>query len=254
VAAPSLDDVRAIVLRLFIDAPGAALRKEDEQKCRELVGLLPLLGKLGKGAHVVDAAAGKASVGLVAAELFPIARLTVIERDPARVAACRAAAGRLSRQSTAVEVREADVGDPAAWPEGPHAPDAVVALHACGPAADLAIDGAIRCGARQVLVAPCCYGDAVPFRARAGAIAAAMGFADDDLLHRRAAASLVDEERKLRLEAAGFETRVEEFVAPTVSPHNLVFRGRRTSSEVRMARARERLAALRAGALSVALP
>jgi len=52
-------------------------------------------------------------------------------------------------------------------------------------------------------------------------------------------------ERTLRLEAAGFETRVEEFVAPTVTPHNLLLCGRRTGSDVRMARASQRLATLR---------
>lgn len=239
-ASLSLERVRATVHRLFIDCPDASLRKEDEQKSRELLGLLPLVARIKKGAHVVDAAAGKASVGLVAAELLPIGRLTVLERDAARVAACRSAAARLGRD-VSVDVKHVDVADESAWPEEP---DAVVALHACGGAADLVIDGAIRCRARQVLVAPCCYGDSVPFRAHAAAVVEAMPFAADDLIRRRMTASLVDMERKLRLEAAGFETDIEEFVAPTVTPHNLVFCARRTGSEVRIARAKERLAAL----------
>jgi hypothetical protein len=51
-------------------------------------------------------------------------------------------------------------------------------------------------------------------------------------------------ERKLRLEAGGYETELSEFVAPTVTPHNLLFYGRRTDSPVRIARAKERLVAL----------
>lgn len=245
---PQPYDVAATMHRLFIGEDGASLRKEDLQKTRELEGLLARLSQIKKNAFLVDAAAGKASVGLVAAELLSIAKLTVLERDPARVAACRAAAQRL-RAEVEVDVRLADVADGTAWPDQP---DAVVALHACGPAADAILEGAIRCRARQLFVAPCCYGDAVPFRKHATAAIQNLGFVADDLLRRRMAASLVDVERKLRLEAAGYETDVEEFVAPTVTPHNLLFVARRTCSDVRIARAEKRLAALRAAAASMA--
>lgn len=241
-------DVASTLHRLFIAEGGATLRKEDVQKVRELEGILARLAHLKKGAHLVDAAAGKSSVGLVAAELLPIGKLTVLERDPARVEACRVATARL-RASVEVDVRSADVADASAWPEES---DAVVALHACGPAADAVIDAAVRSGARQIFVAPCCYGDAVPFRKHAAAAVAGLGFVADDVLRRRIAASLVDMERKLRLEAAGWETEIEEFVAPTVTPHNLLFVARRTRSEVRMTRARTRLAALQA--LSISAP
>lgn len=239
-------DVAATMHRLFIDCEDASLRKEDLQKTRELEGLLARLSHVKKGAHLVDAAAGKSSVGLVAAELLPIGKLTVLERDPARIAACRNAATRL-RSGIEVDVRLADVADEGAWPDEP---DAVVALHACGPAADAILDGAVRSRARQLFVAPCCYGDAVPFRRRATAAIAKLGFVADDVLARRMAASLVDAERKLRLEAEGYEADIEEFVAPTVTPHNLLFVARRTGSDVRIARARRRLVALHEAASS----
>lgn len=230
--------------RLFIAAPDTSLRKEDEQKCKELAALLPWLAKHRRGAHVVDAAAGKASVGLVAAALLPIGRLTVIERDVQRVAACRDAASRLERELV-IDVREGDVGAAEAWPEGP---DVVVALHACGPAADLVLEGAIRSRARSVLLVPCCYGETVRFRAAADKAIENMGFVADVLLRKRMTMSLVDLERKLRLEAAGFQTEAEELVAPTVTPHNLLLAGRRTDSAVRIERARARLDALYASA------
>ncbi len=242
--APSLERVRAAMHQLFIAAPGAGLRAEDEQKSREVWALLPHLAKIKRGAHLVDAAAGKASVGLVAAELLELERLTIVERDPKRVAACRAAVARLSRPIP-VEVREADVGDPAAWPREP---DAVVALHACGPAADLVITSAAAAGARQLLVAPCCYGRAVPFHEGAARAVANLRFAADDLLARRMAASLVDLDRKLRLEAAGYDTKLCAFVAPTVTPHDLLFVARRTDNPARIARAEARRAALHAAA------
>ena len=141
-----------------------------------------------------------------------------------------------------IDVRHADVADASAWPE---APDAVVALHACGPAADLVIDHAIRSQARHVFVVPCCYGRSIRFASRARALVAELGFVGDDLLARRMSASLVDTERKLRLEAAGYETEIDEFVGATVTPHNLLFAARYTGEPVRMGRAEARLAALR---------
>jgi hypothetical protein len=241
VSSPSLESVREALHRLFIDAEGTALRKEDEQKARELAGLLGRLARLRRGAHVVDAAAGKASVGLVAAELLAIASVTVIERDSARVAACRAAATRLKR-AVHVDVRHGDVGEPSLWPDRA---DAVVALHACGAASDRVIDAAIASGAARVFVAPCCHDEGVLARARGYAGVSAWIEAADDPIRRRALTALVDLERALRLEAAGYETRAEEFVAPTVTPQNVVLCGRLTRDAVRVARARERLAALR---------
>jgi precorrin-6B methylase 2 len=233
--------VRATLHRLFIDAADTSLRKEDEQKSRELSGILARLARLKKGAHVVDAAAGKASVGLVAAELLPLGSLTVIERDPARIAACASAAARL-QHGVRVDLRHGDLANRALWPE---APDAVVALHACGGASDLVIDGAIASRAGRVFVAPCCHDESLLSRARSYAGVPAWIEAADEPIRRRILTALVDLERALRLEVAGYETRVEEFVAPTVTPQNIVLCARRTGSEVRMARARERLAALR---------
>lgn len=237
-APPSLDDVRSVLHRLFIATDAAALRKEDEQKSREVTALVARLSKLRKGSHLVDAAAGKASVGLVAAELLPaIGALTVIERDPRRATACRQAQRRLTR-SLPVDVRESDVRDASAWPA---ACDAVVALHACGPASDVVIDRAIARGVRLVFVVPCCYGAAIPFYERADRIVAGMGFVVDERIRRRMRASIIDMERKLRLEAAGYETELSEFVGPTITPHNLLFYGRHSGNPVRIARAKERL-------------
>ncbi|HVH47427.1 MAG TPA: methyltransferase [Labilithrix sp.] len=236
----SIADVRSVVHRLFIGCAGASLRKEDEQKSREVAALVARLAKVRKGAHLVDAAAGKSSVGLVAAELLPIGRLTVLERDPGRVKACRAAQARLTR-SLPIDIRHADIAEDAAWPD---ACDAVVALHACGPATDLVLEQAIRTRARFIFVVPCCYGDAIPFFAQADAVVRKMGFVADDLIRKRMRASIIDMERKLRLEVAGYETELEELVGATVTPHNLLFYGRQTRTAVRIERAKARLAAL----------
>ncbi len=51
--------------------------------------------------------------------------------------------------------------------------------------------------------------------------------------------ALVDAERTLRLEAAGYQTEVVEFVGATVTPHNLLWRARRVKEPKRMAAARQ---------------
>ncbi len=203
--------------------------------------MLRELSRIRRGAHLIDAAAGKASVGLVAAELLPIGALTVIERDPKRVAACRAAIGRMSR-SVPVDLRESDVSGE--WPTGA---DAVVALHACGRASDTVIDRAIESDARFLFLVPCCYGADVPFLARGLALADELGAAAHQNVRRRVATSLVDLERTLRLEAAGYEVEAHDFVGATITPHNLLLRARRTRAAKRMASAAARLAELTNG-------
>jgi hypothetical protein len=49
---------------------------------------------------------------------------------------------------------------------------------------------------------------------------------------------VIDAERTWRLEAAGYETEVVEFVAPTVTPHNLLWRARLVGESRRMTTAR----------------
>jgi hypothetical protein len=239
--------------RLFIDAPAASLRDEDRRKSDEMTGLLTeVAGAVARRAPkgefmLVDAAAGKAYVGLLAAELILAprgrpARVRVIEREPARVAACRDAIARLQASSIAIEVVEADVGDPAAWPSEP---DLVVGLHACGPASDVIIDQSLAVRARVLLLVPCCTSKDVAAAALAQRRADQLGMPHHAEVRRRFIQSIVDAERTLRLEAAGWQTTVVSFVAPTVTPHNLLWRAERVGEPGRMAEAAERLARLR---------
>ncbi|MFT3764656.1 MAG: methyltransferase [Minicystis sp.] len=228
--------------RLFIAAEGATLRREDRKKAVEVAALLGELRRAGARGTFVDAAAGKAYVGLLAVDLLGVTDLRVIERDPTRAESCRVAAAKLS-PSARVDVRAGDVADASLWPEAPHA---VVALHACGPASDAILDAAVRARARWLFLVPCCYGAAIPFAAAAEATADRLGLPRHAEIRRRMLASLVDAERTLRLEAAGYETTVVPFVAPTVTGHNLLWRARRMNEPVRMREAAERLARLRA--------
>jgi hypothetical protein len=236
--AVTLARVEATLRRLWL--ADAGLRREDQKKARELTGLLAELARIGRRRLVVDAAAGHAYAGLVAAELLGVERLVVIEREPERGARCRLAAQALT-QPLALDVRVGPVGDAALWPGEP---DVVIALHACGPASDDVLDRATAARARWILLAPCCYGRTVPFAARAEASAEALGVARHPEVRRRVLESLIDVERTLRLEAAGYQVTVAPFVPPTVSGHPLLWRARRVGEPRRMAEARDRLAAL----------
>src|SRR5688572_6859553 len=100
---PSESQIGDWLRDVYIAAEGAALRREDRKKAVELAALLPEIARAlprGRGAAtVVDAAAGKAYVGLLAAKAILEAngrrgRVIAIERDSKRVAACRAAAAK----------------------------------------------------------------------------------------------------------------------------------------------------------------
>jgi hypothetical protein len=238
--------------RLFVAAPGARLRQADQRKAVEVAALLieieAAVNRCGARAPLtlVDAAAGKTYVGLLAAELVLAGRapaasaVIAIEREPAR-AAVAAAAARSLNLPVAIDVRVGDVGDRAMWPERP---DVVTALHACGAAADVILDRAIASSARHLLLVPCCTGESVAAMAAAHAAADRAGIPRHAPVQRRFLQAFVDAERTLRLEAAGYETEVVEFCAPTITPHNLLWRSRRVGEPQRQAEAKQRRARL----------
>jgi hypothetical protein len=240
---------------------GGALRKEDARKAQELT---PLLLEIARAAAVrqqdrfllVDACAGKAAAALLSAHLVLRGRggpyeVVAIEREPARAGHALAAAKILGVEGH-LRFVTADVAEEDRWPP---APDIVVALHACGRAADIVIDRATASGSRRLLLVPCCYGGGPRHDGAAGAVTAQptadawarrMELPRQGLVGRRFAQAVIDAERTLRLEAAGYETEVVELFSPTVSPHNLLWRARRVREPGRMAEAKARLAALAA--------
>jgi hypothetical protein len=251
-------DVERWLDLLYIAAEGAGLRKEDYRKAQEVAAMLDEIeraaGRFSRRSPLVlvDAAAGKSYVGLLAARLvfepaeIPATVIT-IERDAARVALSRRAVARLET-SIQIECRTAEVSDPSAWPAQP---SIVTALHACGPAADSIIDRAIGSGAREVLLVPCCTSRAVEAAARAEERAASCGIPRHAPVRRRFIQAMVDAERTWRLEAAGYETEVVELVGATVTPHNLLWRSRRVGEATRMAAAERALAQARSFLITV---
>ena len=233
-------DVEARLQSMFIDAPGTRLRKEDLKKALEVAALLNELDRLDRRAPLVDVAAGKSYVGLLAVELLGFEDLVVIEREPKRLLDVKHAMTKLSRPAS-IRLETGDVGHRPLWPQ---TPGAVVALHACGPASDTVIDVALAVEAKWLFLVPCCYGAGVPSWNAANERAETLGFPSHAEVKKRFVQAHVDAERTLRLEAAGWETTVVPFVPPTVTPHHLLFRARRLKEPRRMADAARKHAQL----------
>lgn len=234
--------------RLFVGAPGATLRDEDRRKARQVAAMLAEVERALRrfprrdDILLVDAAAGKSYVGLLAAKLVLDAlgrpgRVVTIERDASRVAASVVAVGRLGAAAT-VECRQGDVDDAQVWPP---CASLVVALHACGPAADAIIAHTIGSRARALLLVPCCTSRASEPAARAERRAEAARVPRHAPVRRRFVQAMVDAERTWRLEAAGYQTEVVEFVSARLTPHNLLWRAHFVAEPTRMDRARRAL-------------
>jgi hypothetical protein len=110
--------------------------------------------------------------------------------------------------------------------------DLLLSLHACDTATDEAIAKGLEVGARAMLIVPCCHRELLsqmrdhPLQALSG----------HGLTLARAADALTDGLRALALQAAGYETRVTEYVSPLCTPKNLLIRaadrGRRNAASL----------------------
>jgi hypothetical protein len=231
--AASTAEVERWLDRLYIAAEGAGLREEDKRKAREVASMLDEIERAvarfsrRTPLTLVDAAAGKSYVGLLSGKfvLQPSgrqAKIITIERDAARVAASRLALEKLDA-NIPIECREGNVEDDSCWPDQP---SIVSALHACGTAADAIIDRAIAIKASVLLLVPCCTSNAMASSVRAAKRADEIGIPRQAPVRRKFIQAMVDSERTWRLEAAGYETEVVEFVSPTVTPFNLLWRAR----------------------------
>ncbi len=224
--------------RLYISAEGATLRQEDRRKAVEVAAMLEEIERAvtrfsrHKPLVLVDAAAGKSYVGLLAARLLfegtdRQVKVIILEKNRTLVEQTKDAVARLGTQIP-IECREADVTDPNAWPDSP---DIVVGLHACGAASDAVIERAVACATRLLLLVPCCTSDSVAAVAEAQKEAVRLAIPRQAPVRRRFIQAMVDADRTRRLEAAGYRTEVVEFVGATVTPHNLLWRAHRNNKK-----------------------
>ncbi len=121
--------------------------------------------------------------------------------------------------------------------------DVLIALHACDTATDAAIGQGIRAGARLILVAPCCHQEVRPQLRSPPVLAPILAHG---IMEARLAEWLTDGLRALYLEAAGYRTKLFEFVASEHTPKNLMLAATlEKSSRAAREEARGRIAALK---------
>ncbi|MEZ5115932.1 MAG: SAM-dependent methyltransferase [Candidatus Nanopelagicales bacterium] len=108
--------------------------------------------------------------------------------------------------------------------------DVVLALHACDTATDDAVARGVRCGARLLLVAPCCHHD-LQRQLRAGTAPAPYEvLTRHGILRERFGDVLTDALRAHLLRLLGHRVDVVEFVGTEHTPRNVMIRAHRTGA------------------------
>jgi SAM-dependent methyltransferase len=105
--------------------------------------------------------------------------------------------------------------------------DGLIALHACNTATDDAIRRGIETGAKLIVVAPCCHKELRPKIKDPQPLAAVM---QHGIMRERMSEWVTDGLRALNLEAAGYETKVFEFISSEHTAKNLMISGIRCAS------------------------
>ncbi len=169
--------------------------------------------------HLVDCGCGRAYLTLAAYCYLTMSRgrvvqVTGIDRNAALIEQANAMAAAMDIHHD-VFFQVADLSSCQIDPR----PDLLLALHACDTATDEALARGVDWGARAMLVAPCCQHAFKP--RHSGAMRALLR---DGILRERLADLLTDSFRAQLLRILGYRVRVVEFVAPDVTPRNLLLR------------------------------
>jgi hypothetical protein len=174
--------------------------------------------------HFVDAGCGLSYLTLSLAWCFENVyrhpcTLVGIERDENRVESCRETARRAG-----VDTSLSFACSPIATFEPRPPLHGVLSLHACDTATDDAIALGLRHGAELIAVAPCCQAELARGWAALDGDGPLAPLWYTPHLRREAAATITDTLRTLLLRAAGYETRVVEFVPSQHTPKNTLIR------------------------------
>lgn len=101
---------------------------------------------------------------------------------------------------------------------------AVISLHACDIATDLALATAIRARAKYIACVPCCHKELLDQYHLPGLEA----LTRHGVFQARFNDVLTDSLRVLKLEAEGYKVSAVEYISPLDSPKNLLIRATRT--------------------------
>ena len=118
---------------------------------------------------------------------------------------------------------------------------AVISLHACDIATDLALGTAIRAKAKYIACVPCCHKELLDQYELPNGLDA---LTRHGVFRARFNDVLTDSMRALRLEAEGYKVSVVEYISPLDTPKNLLIRATWTGKENK--KAKEQYAAVRA--------
>ncbi|MBS5144571.1 MAG: SAM-dependent methyltransferase [Butyricicoccus pullicaecorum] len=110
---------------------------------------------------------------------------------------------------------------------------AVISLHACDIATDLALSTAIRAKAKYIACVPCCHKELLDQYTLPGL----EPLMRHGVFKARFNDVLTDSMRALKLEAEGYKVSVVEYISPLDTPKNLLIRATRTKQDNDKARA-----------------
>lgn len=110
---------------------------------------------------------------------------------------------------------------------------AVISLHACDIATDLALATALRARAKYIACVPCCHKELLDQYTMPGL----EPLTRHGVFKARFNDVLTDRMRALKLEAEGYKVSVVEYISPLDTPKNLLIRAVRTGRENRRAKA-----------------
>ncbi len=109
--------------------------------------------------------------------------------------------------------------------EPPEHVTAVISLHACDIATDLALGTAIKAKAKYIACVPCCHKELLSQYH----LDALEPILQHGVFRARMNDILTDGLRALKLEAEGYQVSVVEYISPLDSPKNLLIRATRTA-------------------------
>lgn len=204
---------------------GQSAKFRQIQKFAEILQSLEATrGPLQDPIRVADMGSGKGYLTFATRTVLgERARVTGIERRKDLVDTCNRVAQ--DHGLTNLEFKPGDIADTIS---DLGSIDVLIALHACDTATDDALMGGIRAGARTLVVAPCCQKEIRPQLVAPPVLQPALRHG---IFQERQAEFVTDALRAMLLEAAGFETRVFEFVAVEHTAKNLMLVAQRTGRE-----------------------
>ncbi len=232
------------------DSEGRPLPKRAD-KYRQILRYAEILGHLfadlhltpGAPVRLADMGCGRgyltfAAWQLLNRQLALPGQVVGIELRPELVTEAQAVVDRLGLGS--LSFKAGSIADDASGPL-----DVLIALHACNTATDQALRRGVQRGARLILVAPCCHQELRPTLVHPELFAPIL---EHGLFAERLSEWLTDGLRTLALEAAGYRTKVIEFVGSEHTPKNLLLAGLRSGEDAtspRRTQARGQLEALK---------